>query len=276
MWTDLERPPLREAALRRALVAPAGPYAALDVVTTVPSTNTALVDMARQGAPDRAVLVAEHQSDGRGRAGRNWVAPARSGLVVSVLVRPTEVPQSRWSWLPLLAGVALCQTITTVAEVLAVLKWPNDVLLDSHQRKVAGILAELVPGQSAVVIGIGLNVTLRSNELPVPTATSLAIENASCTDRDPLLRALLRTLDRELRYWCGYKGDPVGSGLREAYRQHCVTLGEQVRVELPDQLPCIGTAEDIDTEGRLVVRCDEQQRVLSVGDVTHVRMGLRA
>jgi BirA family biotin operon repressor/biotin-[acetyl-CoA-carboxylase] ligase len=171
----------------------------------------------------------------------------------------------------LLTGVALCQTITTVAEVLAVLKWPNDMLLGAHQRKAAGVLAELVPGQSAVVIGIGLNVTLRPDELPVPTATSLAIENATCTDRDPLLRALLRTLDSELRHWCGHEGDPVGSGLRDAYRQRCLTLGEQVRVELSDQPALIGTAEDIDTEGRLVVRCDGQRRILSVGDVTHVR-----
>jgi BirA family biotin operon repressor/biotin-[acetyl-CoA-carboxylase] ligase len=271
VWTDLERPPLREAALRRALVAPAGPYAALDVVTTVPSTNTALVDMARQGAPDRTVLVAEHQSDGRGRAGRSWVAPARSGLALSVLVRPTEVPQSRWSWLPLLTGVALCKTVSTIAELPTVLKWPNDLLLGAHQRKVAGILAELVPGQDAVVIGIGLNVTLRPDELPVPTATSLAIEKAACTDRDQLLRALLLALDMEVRCWHDHHGDPVTSGLRDAYRNRCITLGRQIRVDLPDRSALIGVGDDIDTQGRLVVRYDGQRRALSVGDVTHVR-----
>ncbi|HYZ37415.1 MAG TPA: biotin--[acetyl-CoA-carboxylase] ligase [Pseudonocardiaceae bacterium] len=271
VWTDLERPPLREAALRRAMVTPAGPYAALDVVTTVPSTNTALVHRAGQGAPDRTVLIAEYQSAGRGRAGRSWVAPARSGLALSVLLRPTAVPQSRWSWLPLLAGVALCTTVRTVAELPAVLKWPNDLLLGAHQHKAAGILAELVPGQSAVVIGMGLNVTLRPDELPGPTATSLAIENAACTDRDPLLRALLRALDGELRQWGDHEGDPVASGLQDTYRKHCATLGQRVRVELPGELALTGTAADIDTEGRLVVQCDGQQRVLSVGDVTHVR-----
>lgn len=272
MWTDLERPPLREAALRRAMVTPAGPYAALDVVTTVPSTNTALVHRAGKGAPDRTVLIAEYQSAGRGRVGRSWVAPARSGLALSVLLRPTAVPQSRWSWLPLLAGVALCTTVRTVAELPAVLKWPNDLLLGTHQHKAAGILAELVPGQSAVVIGMGLNVTLRPDELPGPTATSLAIENAACTDRDPLLRALLRALDGELRQWDDHEGDPVASGLQDTYRKHCATLGQRVRVELPGELVLTGTAVDIDTEGRLVVQCDGQQRVLSVGDVTHVRV----
>lgn len=252
---------------------PAGPYAALDVVATVPSTNTALVAAARAGAPDRTVLVAEHQSAGRGRAARSWAAPARSGLTLSVLLRPTEVPQIRWSWLPLLVGVVLCRTVSTLGELPAALKWPNDLLLGTRRRKIAGILAEVVPAGAAVVVGIGLNVTLRANELPVPEATSLAIEQAACTDRDPLLRAVLRALDTELRQWCRHKGDPVASGLREAYRQHCVTLGEQVRVDLPDQPALIGLAEEIDPEGRLVVRSDGQRRALSVGDVTHVRSG---
>ncbi|MGH3767419.1 MAG: biotin--[acetyl-CoA-carboxylase] ligase [Pseudonocardiaceae bacterium] len=272
MWSDLERPPLREDALRRALLAPVGPYAVLDVVESVPSTNTALAAAARQGAPDRTVLVAEHQSAGRGRAARSWVAPARSGLMLSVLLRPAEVPQARWSWLPLLAGVALCRTISALGELPATLKWPNDLLLGTHRRKAAGILAEVIPVDPAVVVGIGLNVTLRPDELPVPGATSLAIEQASCTDRDPLLRALLRTLDTELRQWVQYGGDPVTSCLREAYRQRCVTLGAQVSVELPAQPALVGTAEDIDIEGRLVVRTAGQRRALSVGDVTHVRM----
>lgn len=271
MWSDLERPPLRADALRRALVAPAGPYAALDVVATVPSTNTALAAAARAGAPDRTVLVAEHQSAGRGRAARSWIAPPRSGLALSVLLRPTEVPQARWNWLPLLVGVVLCRTVSTLGELPAVLKWPNDLLLGGDQRKAAGILAEVVPEGPAVVVGVGLNVTLRPDELPVPGATSLAIEQAACTDRDPLLRALLRALDSELRQWCQHKGDPITSGLRDAYRQRCTTLGGQVRVELPGQRELIGIAEDVDTEGRLVVSSDGQRRALSVGDVTHVR-----
>ncbi|HSL08450.1 MAG TPA: biotin--[acetyl-CoA-carboxylase] ligase [Pseudonocardiaceae bacterium] len=285
MWSDLARPPLDEGALRRALVAPAGPYAALDVVATVESTNTALAAAARQGAPDRTVLIAEHQTAGRGRAARRWVAPARSGLTLSVLLRPTEVPQARWGWIPLLVGVALCRTVSTLGELPAVVKWPNDLLLGAGRRKAAGILAEVVPGP-AVVVGIGLNVTLQldelgldelgldelgSDELPGPGATSLAIEQAACTDRDPLLRGLLRTLDSEVRAWCEHRGDPVAGGLRDACRQRCATLGEQVSVELPGQPALAGTAVDLDTEGRLVVLSGGQRRALSAGDVTHVR-----
>ncbi|MGH3684952.1 MAG: biotin--[acetyl-CoA-carboxylase] ligase, partial [Pseudonocardiaceae bacterium] len=109
------------------------------------------------------------------------------------------------------------------------------------------------------------------DELPVPEATSLVIEQAACVDRAPLLLSLLRALDGELRVWCEHGGDPVASGLREAYRQRCATLGAQVRVELPGQPELLGTAVDIDTEGRLVVLSDGQRRALSVGDVTHVR-----
>lgn len=276
MWSDLERPPLRADALRSALVAPAGPFAALDVVAELPSTNTALATAAREGAADRTVLVAEHQTAGRGRAARSWVAPARSGLAFSVLLRPT-VPQSRWGWLPLLAGVALCRTVDALGAVPVALKWPNDLLLGPGMRKAAGILAEVVAGPAerggpAVVVGIGLNVSLRADELPVPEATSMAIEQADCTDRDPLLRAVLRELDSWLRPWSQHRGDPDSSGLRAAYRQCCATLGEQVRVELPGGRELLGTAVDVDGEGRLVVSSDAQRRALSAGDVTHLRV----
>jgi len=278
--SDRERVPLSQDALRRALLAPAGPYQALEVLATVGSTNTALLTAARRGAPDRTVLVAEHQSAGRGRAARSWVAPARSGLTLSVLLRPTEVPRARWGWLPLLVGVALSRTVSTVGELPAALKWPNDLLLGPHQRKAGGILAEALPASDtptgtapAVVVGIGLDVTLRAEELPVPGATSLALERSACTDRDLLLSALLRTLDTELRQWCEHAGDPVASGLREAYQQRCVTLGEQVRVELPRGGELTGTAGEIDTEGRLVVLSGGQRHALSAGEVTHVRRG---
>ncbi|MGH3874480.1 MAG: biotin--[acetyl-CoA-carboxylase] ligase [Pseudonocardiaceae bacterium] len=247
---------------------PAGPYAALDVVATVPSTNTALA--AAAGSPDRTVLVAEHQTAGRGRAARSWVAPARSGLVLSVLLRPAEVPQARWGWLPLVVGVALCRTVSTLGELPAALKWPNDLLLGASRRKAAGILAEVVAGP-AVVVGIGLNVTLRPDELPVPDATSLAIERAACTDRDPLLRGLLRAVDREVRLWCDHGGDPVVSGQREAYLHRCVTVGQQVRAELPGRPALLGTAVDLDAQGRLVVLSAGHRHALSAGDVTHLR-----
>lgn len=273
MWTDLERPPLRVASLRRGLLAPDGPYWALDVVEETGSTNTDLVELARAGAADRTVLVAEHQGSGRGRHGRTWLSPPRAGLSFSVLLRPDGVPSSRWAWLPLLAGVALADAVAAVAAVPVALKWPNDLLAGSGLRKCAGILAEVaeVAAGPAVVVGFGLNVSQRADELP-PQATSLAVENAACADRDPLLRAVLRELSAIEARWRQSCGDPVASGLHEAYLRLCATVGQRVRVALPAGAELTGLATGVDSDGRLQVREDcGSEHAVSAGDVLHVR-----
>lgn len=267
--SDLARPPLRVEALRRALLVPGGGYAALDVVPETGSTNAEVATAARAGAADRTVLVAEHQTAGRGRAGRVWTAPPRSGLALSVLLRPQQVPQPQWGWLPLLAGVALSEVVAELGELEAAVKWPNDLLLGPQRRKAAGILAEVCDG--AVVLGIGLNVSLLADELPVPQATSLAIEGSRCTDREAVLAALLRRLDVLERGWRDAHGDAAGSGLLDAYRRCCATLGQQVRVQLPAQRQLSGTAIDVDAEGRLVIEAGGTRSAVSAGDVTHVR-----
>lgn len=274
-WHDLDRPPLSAPALRRALVSPHGPWAALDVVADTGSTNADLRAAAGDGAVDRTVLVAEHQGAGRGRHSRTWSSPPRSGLAVSVLLRPAGVPVSGLGWLPLLTGVAVVDVLRRIGEVDAVLKWPNDVLIDG--RKVAGILAEVVATgpELAVVVGLGLNVSLRAEELPVPEATSLALCGATCVDRDPLLRAVLRELDVRERRWRA-AGDDAGRGLAEDYRARCSTLGKSVRVVLPNGQDLLGTAVAVDDAGRLVVRsASGADRVLSAGDVTYVRSAQR-
>jgi BirA family biotin operon repressor/biotin-[acetyl-CoA-carboxylase] ligase len=173
----------------------------------------------------------------RGAAGRDrtWSAPARSGLTFSVLLRPS-VPVAELGWLPLLAGLAVAEAVARLAELDVRLKWPNDLLVGD--RKLAGVLAERVGG--AVVVGIGLNVTTTAAELPVATATSLVIEGAACTDREPLLRAILRRLAERYAEWDGPGGDP---GLADGYRGRCATLGREVRAELPGGGTVVGTAE---------------------------------
>lgn len=263
-YRDLDRPPLSAPNLRRALVVPGGLWREVVVTPETGSTNADVAAAARDGAAEGLVVVAERQTAGRGRMDRRWVAPPRSGLAVSVLLRPET--EMRWyGWLPLLAGVALVETVRRLGEVDAVLKWPNDLLIDG--RKCAGILAETVPG--GVVLGIGLNVTLRQDELPVPEATSLQLAGSACTDRDPLLRALLRTVADRYARW---RADPSGGALPEAYRLHCATLGRPVRVALPDGTHLVGDALDIDEAGRLVVRDpDGAQVAVAAGDVVHVR-----
>jgi BirA family transcriptional regulator, biotin operon repressor / biotin---[acetyl-CoA-carboxylase] ligase len=281
-WQDLSRPPLREAALRRALVTPAGPYARIDVVPRAGSTNADLVAaaVADPGAwPDLAVLTTDHQDAGRGRLDRTWTTPPGAAVAVSVLLRP-EVPPSAWGWLPLVAGTAVAEALQQVAGVRAGVKWPNDVLVtdpDGQERKVCGVLAEVVHGRrapSGVVVGIGLNVTQSRDELPVPAATSLRLAGAATTDRDTVLRAVLRSFAVLYAIWSDTGGDVSSSGLGARVREACWTLGHDVRVDLPGGRVVAGTAEELDGQGRLVVRqAGGAVTAVAAGDVVHARPG---
>ncbi|AYV29524.1 biotin--[acetyl-CoA-carboxylase] ligase [Streptomyces sp. CJ_13] len=271
-WSSLDRPPLNAAALRRALVTDGGLWTSVEVVPSTGSTNSDLA--ARAGdLPEGVVLVAEEQTAGRGRLDRSWVAPARSGLFFSVLLKPgAAVPQERWGWLTLLAGVAAATGLSRAAGVDTALKWPNDllVIVDGEERKTGGILAERVG--DGVVLGIGLNVTLTDAELPVPEAGSLALAKASVTDREPLLKAVLRSLEEWYGEWRAAGGDPAASGLQETYAAGCATLGRHVRAELPGGRRLTGTAEAVDADGRLVVRtADGEREPVGAGDVVHLR-----
>ncbi|GAB6901422.1 biotin--[acetyl-CoA-carboxylase] ligase [Kineosporia succinea] len=275
-WADLDRPPLRQSTLRAALTGPEKHWRTLDVVAQTGSTNADLLERARQGEPHGAVLVADSQSAGRGRLGREWVSPPRSGLAVSVLVRP-QVSKDHWGWLSLLTGVVVTDALIRVCGLPATLKWPNDVLLPATPKarkngyagdhlKVAGILAEATG--DAVVIGIGLNVTQTREELPVPTATSLVLEGSATTDRDTVLRAVLRALARRLEEF--EENGPAGTAA--TYRERCSTIGRDVRAELPGGVSRTGTADGVDDHGRLLLLTpDGACSPLSAADVVHIR-----
>ncbi|MFJ2031565.1 biotin--[acetyl-CoA-carboxylase] ligase [Streptosporangium sp. NPDC087985] len=265
-FTDLDRPPLSQAALTRALVRPGGLWSDITVVDRTGSTNADLAAAARDGARQGAVLIAEAQFAGRGRLGRSWVAPPRSGLMFSVLLRP-DPSATKQGWLPLLVGLAAASAVRRVAEVDVRLKWPNDLLIG--ERKLAGVLAERV--DSAVVVGVGLNVSVRADELPVETATSLAVEEAVCVDRDPLIRAILREIEIHYREWSQADGDADACGLRAAYLAMSATVGREVRVELPGERVLTGSATGIDHSGHLLVRSGGGEQTLSAGEVVHVR-----
>ncbi|PSK97034.1 BirA family biotin operon repressor/biotin-[acetyl-CoA-carboxylase] ligase [Murinocardiopsis flavida] len=275
-FSDLDRPPLREAALTRALVRPGGLWRGIEVVDELASTNTELVRRARGGTPGGHVLVTEHQTAGRGRLDRSFHTPNRAALTFSVLVRP-DVPLERCGWLPLLMGAAATRGIGRVAELTTTLKWPNDVLAtgaDGRERKLAGILSEAEsagPAGPGFVIGMGLNVSQRRAELPVDTATSLAVEEAPCVDRDPLLRAVLRAFAEYYEAWQACGGDAEQSGLAADYRARCGTLGRAVRVHLPGDRTAEGEAMGVDAAGRLLVRDADGVDAVSAGDVVHVR-----
>jgi BirA family biotin operon repressor/biotin-[acetyl-CoA-carboxylase] ligase len=236
-------------------------------VTTVAesgSTNAELAAQAGAGAPGGTVLVADHQTAGRGRFQRVWHAPPGASIALSVLLRPPSVPAGRWLWLPLIAGLAVADGLRAAGGVDARLKWPNDVLIGG--RKVCGILAERVesPDGAAVVLGMGINTLLAEADLPVPTATSLALEGSTATPAE-VVRAVLLTLEGWYTRWL------AGEDLREAYASRCDTVGREVRVELsPGDAP-EGVAVGVDADGRLLVRTGSGVRGFAAGDVWHLR-----
>lgn len=268
-------------------MAPQGPLPRLEVVAETGSTNTDLAEQARlrpADAPDLTVLTAEMQTAGKGRLGRTWVAPPRSSLFVSVLLRPVNaagrpLPTQSYGWLSLLAALALSESVAARTGVEARLKWPNDVMVDG--RKLAGVLAQLVMDSSgappAVVVGAGMNVSLTDEDLPVPTATSLLMEYSSTTDRNILLEDYLRDLVAKYRAFCAVDGDASrawtdGTSLVEKISARMATLGQEVRADLPGGKSLTGRAVALDSYGSLVL-VDElgERHAVVAGDVVHLR-----
>lgn len=239
----------------------------LELLDETGSTNTDAIEAARRGTPEGLVILAESQASGRGRLGREWVSPHGAGLWLSILVRPS-VEMARWGWLPLLAGLALAETVNDLYAIDAGLKWPNDLLIDG--RKCAGILAEAaVPG--AVVVGVGLNVRQTEEQLPsTPSglpATSLQLAGVADIDRTALAAKLITRFRSRYISW-----QSAPDELRAGYVKHCWTLGRKVLIAMPDGRQITGEATTVDGDGRLVIRDDRGELCpIAAGDVTHVR-----
>ena len=224
----------------------------------IDSTNRYALDAARDGTPAGLVVVADHQSAGRGRLGRTWSAPSGSSLLMSVLLRP-DVPAAQRHLVVLAAAVAMAEAVEGTTGVRAVLKWPNDLLVGN--RKLAGILAEAI--DDAVVVGIGVNLDWPSvPEELAEIATACNLEGGRPTTRELLLSAFLERYDERL-------GDLPAA--RVAYVERLDTLGREVRVEQADGA-VLGVAVDLDESGRLLVRTESGEvQTISAGDVVHLR-----
>jgi BirA family transcriptional regulator, biotin operon repressor / biotin---[acetyl-CoA-carboxylase] ligase len=261
-----DRVPLDEATLRQRISG--GPvWQDVEVVAETGSTNADLIARADRGDRiDGAVLIAEHQTAGRGRQGRSWSAVPHAQITMSVGVDAATVPSEAWGWLPLAAGVAIVDAVSGWG-VEAGLKWPNDVLVGGG--KLAGILAEVAPARQAVVIGIGLNVSLTGAEVGVSGVTSLVDLGVSLPDRQDLVLRLLGELGRRIDAW--RKADGADGGLRSDYRARSLTLGMSVRAELPGDRELVGVARDVDEQGRLVIDTGRQTTTVSAGDIVHLR-----
>lgn len=272
---------------RSVLAAGAGArFADLRWVAETGSTNADVLALARDGAAEGLVVVADHQTAGRGRAGRSWVAPPGASLLVSVLLRP---PAAVMDLSTMAVAVAAAEAVEAVAGFAPRLKWPNDLVWpgdgSADDRKLAGILAEAdwPAGSTAdsghrppaadervvVVVGLGVNV-----DWPVELPPDLADIAVACNhvtgravDREDLLIALLERLAAWYERLVRGEREP----LLAAWRTRSATLGRRVRVDLGrDDVE--GTAIDVTSDGRLIVETLEgARRVIAAGDVTHLR-----
>jgi BirA family transcriptional regulator, biotin operon repressor / biotin---[acetyl-CoA-carboxylase] ligase len=261
------------AELRQELIRPGGLWQKVDLVPETGSTNADLAARARHNESHGTVLMTDYQSAGRGRQGRSWTAPPGSGIAMSVLLRPDGIDPSRWTWLPLLAGLAVSDGVRRASDLPAVLKWPNDVLIDD--RKVCGVLAERIDSSQgpACVVGIGINVGLNEEDLPVPTASSLAIaahqRGRQPPSRTAVIATVLAALELLYRRWAAQAGHDAS--LAAAYAERCETLGRLVRVVLSEDRSVEGIADHLDEDGRLVVRTSAGSAAYGAGDVIHLR-----
>ncbi|MBH0008723.1 biotin--[acetyl-CoA-carboxylase] ligase [Salinibacterium sp. UTAS2018] len=244
----------------------------LEQIDEVGSTNQELLARAARGETRHlAALVTANQTAGRGRLGREWVAPAGKTFAVSVLVAPPHASVEALSWMPLIGGLAMARAVRALVSDRAVtLKWPNDVQIEG--LKVSGLLSELVAGGTGVIVGAGLNLTIERDELPTSVSTSLLLEGVQPEFDDALSRYLTELVALVDQFVAGGL-DAVRSGIADAVRAECGTIGRRVRVELPGGKRIFGTAETVDDQGQLVVRDDANGSLqhVAAGDVTHLR-----
>lgn len=236
------------------------------------STNDVVDKMARDGVREGSVVFAESQSKGRGRLGRKWVSPPGKGLWFSVLLRPHFHPQFT-TQLTVAAATALVRAIRSQCEITPEIKWPNDVLI--RGKKVAGILTELsaeLDSVKYVILGIGVDVNLESNDFPPevrPIATSLRVECRRLVNRAELATAILRELDLDYERVCSGQFESVA----EEWEQRCATIGCNVGIHVGDRI-VRGRAEALDSDGALLVRTQHGhlERIIG-GDVTVEKAG---
>jgi BirA family biotin operon repressor/biotin-[acetyl-CoA-carboxylase] ligase len=226
----------------------------IQVFEQTTSTNDVIEKLARDGVKEGAVVFAESQTKGRGRLGRKWISPAHKGLWFSILLRPDLRPQET-TQLTVASATALRRAIATETNLHPEIKWPNDILIGG--KKVAGILTELsaeLDKVRHVILGIGLDVNLGTNELPAElrkTATSLKIELGETISRAELAVAILRELDADYARICTGKFAEVA----DEWEENCTTIGKNVTVQIGDR-KIRGCAESLDDDGALLLRTE--------------------
>jgi len=234
----------------------------------VDSTNTVAYSLAEKGMKEGAVVLADEQTGGKGRHGRKWASPPKSGIYLSCILRPDIAP-NEIAGITLLAAVAVAKSIRGLTGLDALIKWPNDILVDG--KKVCGILTEMKAEQDRVdfvVLGIGININTKIKHLP-NNATSIReeMDKKDGPSRVEFTKRILESLEEE---YVLMKKKGFGPVIDE-WKEFSSMLGSRVRIVLPNR-KIEGIAHDIDRDGALVVRFDSGvlEKVLS-GDVEMVR-----
>ena len=212
------------------------------------STNDDALMLARLGAPEGTVVVADYQTSGRGRRGRRWIAPPGSAALISLILRP-NIPPDMLPLITLASSSAVARAISRMCDLKPRLKWPNDVTING--RKAAGVLLESFEGGRLAILGIGVNVNLREEELPPHPkggATSLNLEVGREVDRFELIELILAELEARYKALKRWEFDAVLS----EYRLLCSTLGREVEVE-EGGVRFRGMAIDLGEKGELIV-----------------------
>ncbi|MFM9049271.1 MAG: biotin--[acetyl-CoA-carboxylase] ligase [Actinomycetota bacterium] len=243
------------------------PWADPVVLPTTESTMADAAQLATSGSPEGTVIVAEEQTAGRGRAGRQWDSPAHAGIWLTILLRPGLDPQFL-GWLPLVTGTAVVTAVRATTRCDVRLKWPNDLVVESRDGlgPVGGILAERL-GDGSVLVGIGLNVDQAADELP-PGGTSLRLLGA-VDSRERILVSVLGEFAVTYRQWI------AGADPAPDYLDLCVTVGSDVRVEAPG-VAIEGRATGVGPHGELLVTDGSgTDHKISAGDVLLVRPAFR-
>ncbi|MBN2005927.1 MAG: biotin--[acetyl-CoA-carboxylase] ligase [Anaerolineae bacterium] len=234
------------------------------------STNNVAVAAGQQGTPGKLLVITDEQTSGRGRLNRRWNAPVGDCLLMSLLLYPPPPFERNAGRVTMACGLALCEAIVATTEVPAVLKWPNDLIVNDVQggwRKIAGMLSEIGLRDGLphfVVVGIGLNVNVPVATLSElsPNATSLLAETGRQVERTALLDAFLSRVETL------YRRLERGEDLLPLWRAHLAWKGQSVRLQTPTKI-VEGVFEDVDEAGALWVRLSSgERRCFMVGDVT--------
>ena len=246
----------------------------LHIVTETSSTNTLGLTLAESGEPHGTVILAEHQTAGKGRLGRAWSSPPHKNVYCSLIWRDPRL-QPHLSWIPLATGLALIKAIEEDQNILPSLKWPNDLLIGN--KKLGGILCESTSrGQSTgvVIVGFGINVNAKQEDFPQElqeSSTSLSLEKQGDCNRNKLLIRIFNHLEM----WYDLLALNHLDELHAAYSAACSTLGRDVRCVLTGTKDIQGQATAIGKRGSLQVASLEKgsKKIIEVhsADVIHVR-----